>query len=56
MSNARARLFFDMVVEMRKRQRVMEKLYGWNPLLMHNEYQEWVDNEIERVEKILSKH
>lgn len=52
MSNPRARWFFDMVVEMRKKQRTMEKLY--NVLQLENEYEAIVDAEIERVQKILS--
>lgn len=53
MSNPRARWFFDMVVEMRKKQRTMEKLY--NVLRLENEYEDIVDREIERVMQILDK-
>lgn len=53
MSNPRARWFFDMVVEMRKKQRTMERLY--NVLELDNEYEAIVDAEIERVHKILAK-
>ena len=54
MSNERARWFFGMVVEMRKRQRMQQRIYQ-NTLELDNEYERIVDAEIERVEQLLDR-